>query len=111
MATEIFKGENKLIEYELSDSDGLGIPFAGLQEATVTLKDYSGNTKIYSKTGNTIVEGSTSTSIEFEITETDLDAMDLGLITSKTKVQTLDSDFASTEAVQIRKDELLLINQ
>lgn len=111
MATEIFKGENKLIEYELADGTGLGIPFTGLQEAEVTLKDYSGNTKIYTKTGGTIVVGSTSTSIQFEITETDLDAMDLGLITANTKVQTLDADFASGDAVQIRKDELLLINQ
>ena len=110
MATDIFKGENKLIEYELLDSSGTGITFASLQEATVTLKDYTGNTKIYTKTGSTIVEGSTTTSIEFEVTETDLDAMDLGLITAQTKIQTSDTDFASSEAVQVRKDELFLIN-
>jgi len=110
MATEIFKGEKKLIEYELSDSLGGGIPFTGLQAATVTLKDYSGNTKIYTKVDGDITQGSTLTSIQFEINETDLGAMDLGLITANTKVQTEDTDFSSSEAVQIRKDELLLIN-
>ncbi len=111
MVTEILKGENKLIEYELADSAGVGIPFTGITDATVTLKDFTGNTKIYTKADSTIVEGSTPTSIEFEVTETDLDAMDLGLITANTEVKTLDSDFASTKAVQIRKDEILLINQ
>ncbi len=110
MITDITKGENKLIEYEIKDDAGVGIPFTDLQEATVTLKDFSGTTKIYTKTGATIVEGSTSTSIEFEVTESDLDAMDLGLIVATTKIQTSDADFASSQAVQIRSDELLLIN-
>ena len=110
MITDIFKGENKLIEYEIKDDDGVGIPFTGLIEATVTLKDFTGTTKVYTKTGGLIKEGSTSTSIEFEVTETDIDAMDLGLIVATTKIQTSDADFASNEAVQIRSDELLLIN-
>ena len=76
MATDIFKGENKLIEYELSDSSGTGITFASLQEATVTLKDYSGNTRIYTKTDSTKVKESTTTSIEIEYTDTEHDPLD-----------------------------------
>ena len=109
MITDIFKGENKLIEYELLDSSGAGILFTALIEATVTLKDYWGTTKVYTKTGGGISQGSTTTSIEFEVTESDLDGMDLGLITATTKIQTSDADFASNEAVQVRNDELLLI--
>ena len=110
MVTEITKGEKKLIEYELTDSDGNSILFSNLDAVVVNLIDYSGNTVTKTKTASEVVEGSTTSSIEFEVSETDLDALDTGLILSRTTITTTDTDFSSDTAIQINNDELLLVN-
>ena len=110
MVTEITKGEKKLIEYELTDSDGNSILFSALLEVVVELIDYSGNTVTKTKTATQVVEGSTTSSIKFEISATDLDTLDVGLILSRTTITTTDTDFSSNQAIQINNDELLLIN-
>ena len=110
MVTEITKGEKKLIEYELTDSDGNSILFLNLLEVIVELIDYTGNKVTKNKTNGDIIEGSTTSSIKFEISDTDLDNLDIGLINSRTTITTEDTDFSSDNAIQINNDELLLAN-
>ncbi len=111
MILDIIKGENKIVEYELSTSAGDPILFAVLLDATnVVITDYSGNSITKDKLSGALIEGSTTSSIQFEITDADLTPMDLGLLISNTEIHTTDTDFINSISIQTRKDELLLIN-
>lgn len=101
MRAIFYKGENILVRWSVVDKTNTPIPFSQITNVTVKVSDKQGNTRTFTKTGGTIVQGSVSNEYQFELTESMTSGFAPGRLTARFTYNIPSGDYASNQLVDI----------
>lgn len=109
MLNIVSKSENYIVDYPVTDSSGDPVLFANMNDVVVKVKDYAGTDVNKTKAGGDITEGSTTSSILFELTVSDLKKLSTGLIKIYINTKLVDADYAGGFSYKEIIDELFIL--